>query len=225
MKQPLAIQLKLYSQLREEIMQAINTQHRTFIAESFFVSIVFSFSLISNLIIRSNNTDNYDILTSISMAFLFITAPVVIFYTSLWLIEQSRMMRAGDFLELLEDEINRNLQGPYLTWENWLRRDDVSFLDVHKLHHYAQYAILSILIGIGYISVILIFFIYGPKHDISYYIKIITSLCTSLYLVLLTGLSGIFIKSICHRSDPSTKQDDKEKYQQFKKKYWEKVNY
>jgi len=133
----LKVQLELYRYLREEILESIRLQHRTFISESFFISIVFSLGLTQS---------NYKSL-------ILSIVPAVVALTSLWLIEQSRMMRAGNYLYLLEDKINNSIKWPQMTWENWLRfRGEVSFWDVHKIHHRSQYTIMFLFILLGFFS-------------------------------------------------------------------------
>ncbi|MGB2695158.1 MAG: hypothetical protein WBD55_08225, partial [Dehalococcoidia bacterium] len=79
----------------------------------------------------------------------------------LWVIEMTRMMRCGNYLQFIEDKINDELEGPVVTWENWLRRgtehdlrrnplrEIAGFLglrpDTHRLHHNAQ---LFLVIGL-----------------------------------------------------------------------------
>jgi hypothetical protein len=216
---PLEIQIKLYDHLRMEILQAIQTQHRTFIAESFFVSMVFSFSLIGTIFVKSSENAPLSYINIISIMLLFIIAPGIIFFTSLWLIEQSRMMRAGDFLELLENDINSKLDGPYLIWENWLRRDTVKFLDIHRLHHYAQYTIIGMLLFFGFLSVRIIYLI---KKQIPSDFNDITVVIITVYTVLLIILSLIYLKSIRHRTEHENTalEDD---FKNFKSKYISKM--
>jgi amino acid transporter len=198
---PIDVQLRLYAQLREEVLQAINTQHRTFIAESFFVSIVFSFSLIGTIFLKPQDTLlNINILSAILS---FLVAPIIIFLTSLWLIEQSRMMRAGEFLEWLEDEINVQLNGPYLIWENWLRRDGVSPFDVHRLHHYAQHIIILMFLLLGFISIGIILTI---ENSYPVYIWLF-NVCVMIYTVFLCCLSYIYFRAITHRHGRKEKGD------------------
>lgn len=183
----LGIQLQLYKYLREEIINSINLQHRTFIGESFFISIVFSFSFMQM------QTNFKPLILSI--------APVIVGFTCLWLIEQSRMMRAGDYLCLLEDKINTFTKEPCLTWENWLRRENVSTWDVHKIHHIAQTLILSSFVVIGYFSTYLIwttpleFIEMDMQHGLA-----IT------YAILLGLVTFMIIKVVKHRRPKITKR-------------------
>lgn len=214
--EPIDVQLKLYDHLREEILQAISTQHRTFIAESFFVSIVFSFSLMGTIFLKPIEGNPIDFFT-ISSVLAFLIAPAVIFLTSLWLIEQSRMMRAGEFLERLEDEINEQLKGPFLIWENWLRREEVPFFDVHQLHHYAQHIIIGMLSFIGYLSIGLILFIIAPSYP-NFFLQIIFIAFIVINIFLLSILLIVYFVAIRHRHGKKTASQTP-CYDAFKSKY------
>jgi hypothetical protein len=126
-----------YKTLREEIVVSINTQSKLIMGEGIAVAagIILGFLGFGNLSMSSDDKG----LGVVSSAFI-IAIPFIIFsLTSLWTVEQGRMMRAGDFMQFLENVINRELEGAYIVWENWLRREGVKRLDVHRMHHLAQY--------------------------------------------------------------------------------------
>jgi len=189
------IKFKMYCLLRKEILQSIRIQQQTFITELIFISIG-TLGIISQLGIISTSNFELGILA-------FIIAPSITLFTTVWLIEQSRIMRAGDFLELLEDEINDEQQKDCLLWENWLRRDDIPFFDVHKIHHYCQIILISSFILLGFYSIYISFGEYQLKF------------ISSIYIAMLVGISIMFIETIQHRYRPY----NKESYERFKNIY------
>lgn len=192
----LEIKLQMHKNLREEIMESIRLQHRAFISEAFFISIVFSLSLVE---------DKYK-------SFILSITPAVIAFTCLWLIEQSRMMRAGDFLQLLEDEINISLKEPSLTWENWLRREEVGWWDIHKIHHVSQYLVMVLFLSLGIFSIREMWFL----ELLDWNKRIIL---TIIYSTLIFGLFILIYKVIDHRLS----MIDKPGFERWKKGYWEKL--
>lgn len=124
MSDELEILLKSYDYLRQEIFNSIGWQNRIFIAAATIISVLLGLGLTEKEMLRLS---------------VIIIPPAVIAFTAFWLVEQSRMMRAGDYLQLLEDEINTKIGGAYILWENWLRRGGISWRDIHKIHHISQY--------------------------------------------------------------------------------------
>jgi len=183
----LKVLMQIYSDLRKEILEAIKLQHRTIIAESFFVSIVFAIGLL-----QSGAQYFYQ-------AMIISIIPFVIGFTSVWLIEQSRMMRAGDYLEFLEDKINILLDcSCCLTWENWLRRKEIKRTDVHRIHHLSQIVVIILFIIIGFFS---IFLLWGLQEiDINF-----RHIMCSFYFVLMLILVYIVYKVVIHRDEPANK--------------------
>lgn len=121
MSDELKIMLKSHEYLRQEILNSIGWQNRFVIAEVTVISALLGLGL-----------------TEQPLKFLLTAIPpAVIALTAFWLIEQSRMMRAGDYLQLLEDEINIKAEGAYILWENWLRLGMAG--GVHTIHHISQY--------------------------------------------------------------------------------------
>lgn len=81
---------------------------------------------------------------------LLILLPLLAFiFFALWNVEQTRMMRAGDYLAYIEDRFNENTFGGAVTfWENWLRyrADHPERTDIYQLHIYTQRAMLIVFI-------------------------------------------------------------------------------
>jgi len=79
---------------------------------------------------------------------VFVIPLFVIIVGALWVIEQSRMMRAGNYLQVLEDRINCTLKAQNtqatIGWENWLRGDPRSrFSAAHyQMQHYGIFGVL-----------------------------------------------------------------------------------
>lgn len=131
--------LTVYDQLRQEIRDSIKLQFRAFLVVGVFLAIVFGLGM--------GLTETTFRLLVVGMP------PVAVALLGIWLIEQSRMMRAGDYLQFLEDKINRQVGRCCISWENWLRRDCIPWLDIHKIHHISQYLIISLFLGLSGISI------------------------------------------------------------------------
>lgn len=130
MDERVEVMMDLYRTLREEISQSIDFQNQIILGGAVVVGIVYGLQFSGVLPALS---DGDPLVTQLIVASI---PPIVIVSTSLWLTEQSRMMRAGDFLSFLESKINRELEGPYLTWELWLRTGNTPA--VHQTHRRAQ---------------------------------------------------------------------------------------
>lgn len=136
--------LTLYSELRTEVNQSIQFQNRIILSEAVVIALVYAIE-VTPLIGSSNSSSNGPLMTLAGI----VLPPVVIISTALWVAEQSRMMRIGDYLELLENKINSEFGEACLSWENWLRTGGVTF--VGHIHHAAKaigYVGLFIFLGI-----------------------------------------------------------------------------
>jgi hypothetical protein len=126
----LGVMLQEYKTLRDEILRSVELQSKTFAYEGVFLGLALSISFIEDRL----------------RLLLIGIPPTFIAFSFMWLIEQSRMMRAGNYLEWLEIRINRTLGGKVsLSWENWLRRPGVPLLSSHRIHHYSQYGLVLFL--------------------------------------------------------------------------------
>lgn len=192
----LDVKLQMHRNLHEEIVESIRLQHRTFISEAFFISIVFSVGLAK--------TDYNTFILSIT--------PAVIAFTCLWLIEQSRMMRAGDFLQLLEDDINISLKEPSLAWENWLRREEVGWWDIHKIHHVSQYLVMILFLSLGIFSIREMWLV----ELLDFNKRIILTL---IYSILIFALFILIYRVIDQRKS----KIDKKGFKGWKEGYWKEI--
>lgn len=82
---------------------------------------------------------------------LLVSLPfLAFFFFVLWNVEQTRMMRAGDYISFLEDRIAEEYVGePVMLWESWLRyRSEHPERDIYELHYLAQYTVLGVFLVI-----------------------------------------------------------------------------
>jgi len=129
--------------LREEILNSISWQHRLMMGEA---------TIISALLAMGLTIAQWETL-------LIAIPPAVLVLSSAWMVEQTRMMRAGDFLQLLEYMINSEVGEPVMVWENWLRRPGVRWHDPHRIHHIAQYiAVIGVFYLLGFFSLFMLWF-------------------------------------------------------------------
>lgn len=204
-----------YKTLREEIVVSISTQSKLIMGEGIAVAagIILGFLGFGNL---SMSRDDKGI-GVVSSAFI-IAIPFIIFsLTSLWTVEQGRMMRAGDFMQFLENMINRELEGAYIVWENWLRREGVKRLDVHRMHHLAQYLSILVFYGVGVFIIYLLFqcpnWLSIPRIQ-SYGLAIFLSVIFVLLLIPITKL-------ITHQSSPAQKME----FMEWLDAYWNETTF
>lgn len=161
--QELDAMLTLYSELRTEINQSIQFQNRIILSEAVVIALVYAIEF-TPLIGADDSSSSLMFLVGV------VLPPVIIISTALWVAEQSRMMRIGDYLELLENKINAEIGKACLSWENWLRAGEVTF--VGHVHHAAK--------AIGYVGL----FIFIGVSSIALYIR---------NVLLVTGFSNKII--------------------------------
>lgn len=193
--------LENYKSLREEILESIRLQSRIIMSEGIAVAV--------GIIIGFGLTE------SMFSAIIIAVPLIIIALSSLWAIEQSRMMRAGDFMQFLEDKINLEVGEPCTFWENWLRRKGVKPLDVHKVHHLTQYlCTLGVFYVIG-IAVIISLALYPTFFNVP---LPIVRFFTIFYSIMFTFLLLILKVIITHRGAES----DKDGFREWLDKYWNK---
>lgn len=189
MRDGLELLLKSYDYLRQEILNSINWQNRFVIAEAIIISALLGLGL-----------------TEQPLRFLIIAIPpAVTALTAFWLVEQSRMMRAGDYLQLLEDEINLKVGGAYILWENWLRTGKAG--GIHKIYHVSQhfgvFFVFYIVAGISLWKL-------WEDPDLYQFPR----WAWGLYVAMLVFLLVLVFLVIPHR--PREKSD----FEEWEKKYW-----
>ena len=189
MSDELEIMLKGYDYLRQEVLNSLNWQNRFLIAGATIISVLFGLGLTIEETLKLST---------------IIIPPAVTALIAFWLVEQSRMMRAGDYLQLLEDEINIKASEACILWENWLRRGGISWRDVHKIHHISQH-----------LGVVFVFYV---VNSISLWKTIVLDLLPmwvwGLYIAMLIFLLVLIILVIPHR------REKRSEFEEWKKEYW-----
>ena len=197
--------VRMYEFLREEILNSISWQHRLMMGEA---------TIISALLAMGLTIAQWETL-------LIAIPPAVLVLSSAWMVEQTRMMRAGDFLQLLEHRINSEVGEPVMVWENWLRRPGVSWHDPHRIHHVAQYvAVIGVFYSLGFFSLFILWF-YKLIPDPA------CSIFCSFFSFLLLFLLILTLRIISHkrRYPIDDFADFCRKYDKELKKFIEKVGY
>lgn len=129
------------------------------------------------------------------------------FFFMLWSVEQTRMMRAGDYISGLEDRANEEfLDASDLGWEGWLSyRSKHNTDDIYDLHYYSQYGVLG-----GFIIVLVIATVFlwiGPDLASSQWPALLTGrvrwLLTGAYLFM-AGISTVFLMKTVRHGDVRT---------------------
>lgn len=127
----LNVMLTQYEQLRNEIIQSVRFQNKVVLGEAVVVALISGLQVVTLFKGRAMSS-----LTPVIKLAAFVLPPIIIVSTALWAAEQSRMMRIGNYLSLLENKVNEELNTVCLSWENWLRSGGVSF--VGNVHHAAK---------------------------------------------------------------------------------------
>lgn len=128
-RQDVQLMYEFYTDLRDEVNQSIEFQNKIVIGGGVLIGVAYGlqFSGILEELTMENPT----------LRLIIAALPTVTLFTiALWIVEQSRMMRAGHYLHFLENKINAELDGVYLTWENWLREGNTSVY--HDAHYVGQ---------------------------------------------------------------------------------------
>lgn len=119
--------LRMYGWLRDEITQSNQLQHRIVLGLSTFVGTVFGLTFSGALANVSRlGTGAFELVIAAVL-------PIVVMAGGIWLVEQSRVMMAGNYLQLLEYKINERTDGAPMSWENWLRRDPADLPAQHRI--------------------------------------------------------------------------------------------
>jgi hypothetical protein len=133
-------------------------------------------------------------------SFLISTAlpSIAFFFAVLWSIEQTRMMRAGDYISTIESRLNDEHFGePVMLWESWLRYrgEGQPEWDIYQIHYWSQYLIIAVFILIeafGIVSVLT----WNPGE-----IQLVLKLgLTTLYLLFIGVMFYVLMKVVRHKS-------------------------
>lgn len=141
MKEGTEVMLRLYQLLREEILQSIRFQHRVIIGGGVVIAVTLGIQV--GGVLPNNSRTQQLIIAALP--------PVVVLSWALWVVEWSRMMRAGEYMAHLEDKINEELDGEAcISWECSLHCEEVSSPHLHSTYHTVQrivYIAFFILVG------------------------------------------------------------------------------
>lgn len=116
-----------YEQLRSEIDESIRNQARILGYGGTALSLLLGLGLTQHSLV------------------LLVSVPFIsFFFLVLWNVEQTRMMRIGDYVSFVEHRLNDETFGaPVVLWENWLRyRSERPGRDIYQYHYIAQYLVL-----------------------------------------------------------------------------------
>lgn len=209
------VMMEMYAELRSEVLQSIRFQNRVILSGAVVVAVVYGLQFSGVLPELANEDPTFELIIAS-------LPPVIIISIALWIVEQSRMMRAGRYLAFLENKINDQLDEPCLSWENWLRDGQTPVS--HRIHHNAQ--------RIGYLG---FFCLLGALALVLYAMSIlgvqisplemeseIVSAAFGYFVVNLIAFGIVFRYAypiIIHGDD----EDEAERYQQFRQ--WEANNY
>lgn len=143
--------LRMYEMLREEILQSIRIQDNVVLGEAIVIGVLFGLQLTG---ITSKITGGESLLRFLSAA----TPIIIIISTGVWIVEQTRMMRAGEHLKELEERINDELSDgsntACLSWESDLRTKSMSGSKWEKYHVWAHYlGPVGFFLLLGFISI------------------------------------------------------------------------
>lgn len=122
---------------------------------------------------------------------------IAFFFAVLWSIEQTRMMRAGDYISTIEDRLNEEyFDSHVMLWENWLRyRGGVPERDIYNVHYWSQYLIISVFILAEVIGILNVwvwqFESFGTEAKIG---------LTMIYVSFVIIMYYILTKVVRHRS-------------------------
>ena len=108
------------------------------------------------------------------------------FFAILWSIEQTRMMRAGDYLATIEDRANDEyFDEPVLLWESWLRYrgERQPEIDIYQIHYFTQYIVIGIFILTVFIGIITVW-TWKPEST-GLELKIGLSLLYSIFILIM----------------------------------------
>lgn len=135
--------LEMYGFLRDEITQSNRLQQQLIVGLATFIGLVFSLvfsGALTNLGMHS--PASYQLLIAAVLPIISVTAGI-------WLAEQSRVMMAGNYLQLLEHKIHNQTGNAPMSWENWLRRDNShTGQNIYNMAYWVGYVGFFLLAGV-----------------------------------------------------------------------------
>lgn len=140
--------LDAYGWLRDEINQSNQLQHRIVLGLATFVGLVFGLEFSGTLSEFASATP-----TTFRLVVGAIL-PIVVVAPGIWLVEQSRVMMAGNYLQLLEHKIHDETDHAPVAWENWLRWDGGEVTVTGRLDAQAIYSRGYFLGYLGFFAIV-----------------------------------------------------------------------
>lgn len=196
------IMLEEYRTLRAEILQSTKIQHKIYTAEATTI-----FGSVIGIAALKNFSPSLT-------PYVFLGIPLIfIIFTSLWITEQTRMMRAGDYIQMLENVLNKENDNICLFWENSLR------LKITPRFSQVQYKsqIIGIIGSFLFVSLFSIWSIWSYKvaSDLILY------MITIAYLIFIGYIIYLIISVTSHRKGSNIEEflDERERYIKQLRKY------
>lgn len=122
---------------------------------------------------------------------------IAFFFAVLWSIEQTRMMRAGDYISTIESRLNEEyFDESVMLWENWLRyrAEEQPERDIYQIHYWAQYLVVAVFI-LAVTSGIVSIWLWQPNGAGN----VVRGLLTLLYLSFILVISYFIVKITKHK--------------------------
>jgi hypothetical protein len=102
------VMLQMHDELRSDILQSIQFQNRLILSGAVVVAVIYGLQCSGVLPQLTEEDPTFELI-------LATLPPVITISIALWIVEQSRMMRAGRYLPHLENKINEHLEEPVLS--------------------------------------------------------------------------------------------------------------
>lgn len=123
---------------------------------------------------------------------------IAFFFAVLWSIEQTRMMRAGDYISTIEKRVNKEyFEQPVMLWENWLRYRGAKQpeRDIYQVHYWSQYLIITVFILTEVVAIVSVWTWQPGNIQITSQIAL-----TILYITFIIIIYYILRKVVRHES-------------------------
>lgn len=123
---------------------------------------------------------------------------IAFFFSILWSIEQTRMMRAGDYISTIETRLNEeHLEEPVLLWENWLRfrADRQPEYDIYFIHYWLQYIVIAVFMLTEIVGIVTIWSWQPTSLGLALQIAL-----TALYLTFVGVMYFVLRRIVTHKS-------------------------
>lgn len=122
---------------------------------------------------------------------------IAFFFAVLWSVEQTRMMRAGDYISTIEDRLNEEqFEEPVMLWESWLRfrAGQHPERDIYQIHYWSQYLIIGVFITTELIGILTLWFWQPGGVEIQFKVGL-----TVLYFIFIYIMYYLLQKVVKHK--------------------------